>query len=408
MAGPRWIRSLARFALQLLLLAVLVGAALRLTGRFVTIERNGGDQSQTSAVDLTPLPAQPSLPLVEAERVRNVVLIVADGMGFSHVVIGRSELRRLNEKLFFERFPVTGWQTTHALASVYTDSAASASSLATGHKVPYLGISVDGDGLALRTVAEAALDRGMAVGVVTDSYLWDATPAAFLAHAATRRERDGIIEQMIASGAALLVGESDEGLFERHSSIGDLPVLLELARQAGFDVVRSAAELADRSPASPAPVFALFDEGTVADPDTAPDLLELARFAIDKLSRDDGGYLLLVESEEIDSGAHRRELFRIVRGLRSIDEVARLAVDRALADRSTLVLVTADHETGGLDVLHGDAEHTLGIRWSTTSHTAEPVPIYAFGAGADRFAGVKDNTEIARILSELLDLGMFE
>jgi alkaline phosphatase len=400
-------RWLARFALQLLLLAVLVAAALRLTGRFVTLERHGGDQSQTSAVDLTPLPAQAALPLVEAERVRNVVLILADGMGFSHVVIARSELGRMNERLFFERFPVTGWQTTHALASVYTDSAASASSLATGYKVPYLGVSVDGDGLPLRTVAEAALERGMAVGVVTDSYLWDATPAAFLSHAATRSERDGIVEQMIASGATLLVGESEEGLFERHSSIGDLPALLELARQSGFEVARTAAELADRSPASPTPLFALFDEGTIADPDTPPDLLELARFAIDRLSRDDGGYLLVVESEEIDSGAHRRELDRIVRGIRAIDQVAQLAVDRALADRSTLVLVTADHETGGLDILHGDAEHTLGVRWSTTSHTAEPVPIYAFGSGAERFSGVKDNTEIARTLSELLDLGMF-
>ena len=67
-----------------------------------------------------------------------------------------------------------------------------------------------------------------------------------------------------------------------------------------------------------------------------------------------------------------------------------------------------NHETGGLDILHGDDDHTLGIRWSTSSHSAEPVPIYAFGAGAERFTGVKDNTDIARTLSDILDLGMFE
>ena len=77
-------------------------------------------------------------------------------------------------------------------------------------------------------------------------------------------------------------------------------------------------------------------------------------------------------------------------------------------DATTLVLVTADHETGGLDILHGDAENKLGVRWSTSSHSAEPVPIYAFGAGAQHFSGVKDNTEIARVLSKLLDLGMFD
>ena len=70
--------------------------------------------------------------------------------------------------------------------------------------------------------------------------------------------------------------------------------------------------------------------------------------------------------------------------------------------------MTADHETGGMSILHGDSEHSLGIRWSTVSHTAEPVPIYAFGAGAERFSGVKDNTEIPRTLSDLLGLEMFD
>ena len=405
MPDSRWLRRLALFVLNAVLAIALAAAGLWATGRFVRIQRIGGDQSQSSDVDFTPLPRTPPLPVLDNTEVRNVILLIGDGMGFSQVAIARSELGRMNQKLFIERFPFTGWHTTHSLESVYTDSASSASSIATGYKVPYQSVSMSLDGRPLRTVAEAAQAAGLAVGVVTDSYLWDATPAAFLTHVSSRLQYEEIARQMAASGARFLAGENHPSLIGEGPDISNL---LETFRGHGFTVVRSAAELNQLPPASPTPVLALFRTGEISDPGLAPSLAELARFALGKVSREPNGYFLLVESEEPDSGGHNRDLQRIVRGIESLNAVARIAVEQALSDRATLVLITADHETGGLDILHGDAEHKLGIRWSTTSHSAEPVPIYAFGAGAQHFSGVKDNTEIARLLSELLDLGIFD
>ena len=219
---------------------------LWMSGHFVTINENGGDQSQSSPVDTSPAPPSEPLPWIEAERVRNVVLIIGDGMGFSHVEAARSELAKLNEKLLIERFPATGWQTTHSLESVYTDSASSASSLATGFKVPYRAVSQAADGTALRTVMEAARDRGMAVGIVTDSYLLDATPAAFLTHTETRRDFESIARQMASSKAQILAGENlDSWRSAGGKDPHELRLMLDTFRGQGFDIVRSAEEFSN-------------------------------------------------------------------------------------------------------------------------------------------------------------------
>lgn len=389
------------------LVALVAGLAFWYGGYFVTVEKQGGDQSQSSPIDLSPAAPTPSLPLLAAGAVENVVLVLGDGMGFSHVMAARSELVGLNHELYFERFPITGWQTTHSRSAIYTDSAAAASALATGRKVDYQAVSVTPDGRPLTTLFEAAMARGMAVGVVTDSYLWDATPAAFLAHVPHRRALESIALQMAASGADLLIGGEHPGVdIEARSADG--PSILEAFESTGFRVVRSAEALAELDPRSDARLLGLFPPGEIAAADRPPVLPDLAATAMARLSRHPGGYFLLVESEEPDSGSHHEDLGRIVGGIRALDAVAALAVERALADRSTLVLVTADHETGGLALLHGDAEHRLGVRFATSSHTAEPVPVYAFGVGAERFGGVLDNTQIAQRLADLLDLDLSE
>ena len=125
------------------------------------------------------------------------------------------------------------------------------------------------------------------------------------------------------------------------------------------------------------------------------------------LSRNADGYFLLVETEEPDSGAHNEDLQRVVRGVKAVNEVAALALEHAAAG-DTLILITADHETGGLAILHGDADHNLGVRWATSSHTAEPVPVFAYGPGAERFGGARDNTEMAPAIAELLGFDLFD
>ncbi len=340
MATGRW-RRLLTIALVALLGLVLVAAVVFWTsGYFVTLQQLGGDQSQSSPIDASPAPPVPQLPRLDTSEVENVVLLLGDGMGFSQVMAARSELVGLNRKLFFERFPVTGWQTTHSRDAVYTDSASSASALATGHKVRYGALSMTPEGRHLTTLFEAAIERGMKVGLVTDSYLWDATGAAFLAHAPERDRLAEIAHQMATSGADLLIGGEDPHL-DVDASTADAISVLASFEAAGFAVVRSVEAFAELDPADERPLLGLFPSGDVADPDRPPLLSDLAAAALERLAGHAGGYFLLVETEEPDVGSHNRDLRRIVEGIRQLDAVATLAVERALTDRTTLVLVTA-------------------------------------------------------------------
>lgn len=400
----RWSRATARFLASGVLCAVLAAAVVRLAGCRVTVESRQGSTRETSVVDLT---AGPRPPLFDDDfgkdaEVRNVILLIADGMGFAHVTVARSELVGLGRRLGFERMPVTGWLSTHDAGSLIPDSASTATAMATGVKTSGGSLSVDVEGRPLSTVLEAARNRGMATGLVTDSYLWDATPAAFAVHAASRRDYARVAAQMSRSGARILFGESCPWCFDDDASAGVIGDLESngYAVVSGWEEVEAAGSGALAEPAGK--IAGLFASGSVADRDRSPSLPGLTAFAVDRLESAADGFFLVVETEETDTASHRHELHRMVEGLRALDEVAALALDFARRDRTTLVLLTSDHETGGLSLLSGDRGKKLGIHWSTYGHTGVPVPLFAYGPGAESFAGARDDTEIAYVLSRLL------
>jgi len=386
--------------LLILLLGALAGIAATwlvalLSGRTIVIQPRRGSPS-VAALDFAAAAATDRLVNPPADRpVKNVILLIGDGMGTSHVLAARALSAGVAGRLFMERLPVSGTLTTYADDSIYTDSAAGATALATGHKTAPFLLSVTPARRRLTTVAEAAMKRGMAVGLVTDSYLLDATPAAFVAHT-RRRLREVVAAQMASSGATILAGEllpGDE----------DLEKLLAPFRDGGYAVARSLDELRSATGS----VAGLFPPTAIGDPAQPPELGELAAAALDKLSPSPAGFFLMVETEETDTGSHFNDFERVVRGVLTLDAIVERAVDFARRDGQTLVLVTADHETGGLMLLGGTPEEPLRYRWGTTNHTASPVPIFAYGPGAERFTGANDNTAVAPIVSALLGLGLF-
>jgi len=398
MSGKRCI------GIGLAVVLVVVAAYLLATtlGYFVTIQKSGGWTGHTGEVDFTAEPAA-RIPLEAMEwgEVDNLIVLLADGAGLAHVTAARSQLVGINRLLTFERFPVTRWLDTHSTAEIYTDSAAGATALATGEKTFPGALSVAADGSVLRTLFEAARERGMVTGWVTDTYFFDASPAAFAVHAEDRDDYAGIVEKMLSCGSEIIVGEVredyPEGEDERHA-------LRESFRRAGYRVAADAAELAALGPAAESYLAGIFDPGVIADRDLEPHLPQLFRLALDHLAADPEGFVLLAETEEPDSGSHNGDFPRVVAGLRSLDEMAKQAVDFARVNGRTLVVVTADHETGGLSVISGGPDEPLGVRWSSTNHTAAPVPLYAFGPGATELSAVRDNTDVAPILARLLDL----
>ncbi|MCH9651699.1 MAG: alkaline phosphatase [Deltaproteobacteria bacterium] len=341
--------------------------------------------------------------------VRNVIFLIADGMSFAQLTAARYHYAGINGRLVMERFPVAGWVSTHAINSLYTDSAASASALATGFKTEPLMLSQTPAGEPQKTILEAAIERGLRAGMITSSVIFDATPAAFASHAAYRRDYAVVTAQMATSGVEFLASELLETTSdERRALVAESLANFEAA---GFRRVTTREELAAAT-GSQDKVLAWLEPGTITGREPEISLADLTDMALQRLSNSDAGFFLLIEDEEVDTGSHTSDLPRVLRGIKSLDEAAARAVEFAQRNGNTLVLVTADHETGGL-LLESDRHSnkelppTLPFRWSSTGHTTIPVPLLAYGPGAERLGGVLDNTEVPRILSELMGLEMF-
>jgi alkaline phosphatase len=330
---------------------------------------------------------------------RNVILLIGDGMGVSQVTAGKIELGTLH----MERLPVGGICTTFAGNRLVTDSAASGTALATGHKSYNGAISVSPDKRPLKTVLEYAEDRGMATGLVVTCSITHATPAVFAAHVDSREKDREIARQMTASGVDVLFG-GGWSYFLPDSEPGG-------ARTDGLNLLN---ELRERMPVA----MSVEEFRTLPDTDAAAaffapghllpaqsrelSLREQTVRAIDILSRDRDGFFLMVEGSQIDWAGHENDHEWLIDELTDFDEAVGAAMDFAERNGRTLVVVTADHETGAYAVLDGSLEGHEVTRpnFGSGDHSAAMVPVLAYGPRSDAFGGMMDNTDIGRELIE--------
>ena len=342
-------------------------------------------------------PGQEPLARVEEREVKNLIFLIGDGMGPSHIMAARAELVGLNGRLWLERMPVASLISTHAITSLGTDSAAGATSLATGFKTRPGRLGVDRDNNPLRTLVEAAEERGMATGLVTDSYLWDATLSGFAVHVKSRRQSAKILQQMAGSGVEVLIGEREDLSEEEEAQMKSAFTAAGYAQ--AYDWESLGAALSDPGGG---PLVGILDEKQIHDPAREPGLAELAKGALARLSGAENGFFLVVETEETDTASHHNNFPRMIAGVEALDQVAALALEFARENGETLVLATADHETGGLALLNASPDNPMEVRWGTVGHTASPVPLYAYGPGAEELSAARDNTDVAPILARLL------
>ncbi|UCF00321.1 MAG: alkaline phosphatase [Planctomycetota bacterium] len=360
-------------------------------------------------------PGIKSYPLLRTKKVKNVILCIGDGMGLGQVVLARMKAAGLYGKLYMERMPVTGIVRTHSADSLVTDSAAAGTALAAGVKTMNGMLSMGPDGKKYQTVLELAKKKGMRTGLVATSSITHATPAAFGSHVKSRGMQDKIAEHLLANKINVLLG-GGRGYFlpksNTDSARTDERNLISEAETAGYSYIQTAEEL--RSAQGPY-LLGLFQVGPLVTESPEPTLGELMKKAIEVLNdRKRGlfgkskGFFLMVEGSQIDWACHDNNADNTVKELLCFDEAIECALEFALRDKHTLVVVVADHETGGLTVKGGNLECSeLDIDWATTGHTGLPVPIYAFGPRADIFSGVYDNTEVAKKLAQLLGTKRF-
>ena len=332
---------------------------------------------------------------------KNIILFIGDGMGPSQLTAAHYTKGELN----MARCPVGGLMTTYAANNFITDSAASGTALATGFKTSVGTIAQTPEGQPLKTALEVAEDVGKATGLVATSAITHATPATFSTHVPARKMQNEIAEQLAAQEIEVLLGgglafftpQTEKG--SMRSDDQDLFKVLEskmtvVTNQAGFD----AAGTPDRLAGLFAPVeLPKVSEGRIS-------LAAMTEKAIDILQQDEQGFFLMVEASQIDWGGHANDEDYVITETVDFDDAVGVGLDFAKKDGETLIIITADHETGGFSVLEGSvAEKTITkTAFTSGGHSASMVPIFAYGPGAEVFGGIKDNTDVGRQLIKYL------
>jgi alkaline phosphatase len=347
----------------------------------------------------TPLGSWPGPPT-------NVVLFIGDGMGMGHLSTASTLTNGPGGGFAIESAPVIGLIRTWPANKLVTGSAASATSMATGFKTDTKRISQLPGGANVTTLFEAAQTRGMATGAITTSGIVDATPAAFIAHAEHRDSYGAILQQLLQSKTDVMIGGdfSHKKKAIRQADYMDLVENAENEAPKGLSVIRNETQL----PQAQSPYIALLPPRPGRKLVHGPRLAESVTLALEDLGRNPNGFVLLVESEDTDEGAHASDIPRIVDGLIELDEAVEVVLEYAATSGDTLVLVTADHDTGSPSITSGSYDETTAeVRMVSDEHLANWVPLFAWGPGAVAFSGVFDNTEIARRIAAMLEFEGF-
>lgn len=329
----------------------------------------------------------------EQTKIKNVIFLIGDGMGLEQIMAGLYA----NRGLSLTTMKHIGFQQNHALDAFTTDSAAGGSALATGERHNNRHVSATGDNVPVPSLSDFFIGKNRSVGVVTLGDVSDATPAAFYGHS-TERDYSDILTAYLTDGRIDLLCGSGISKFTKRDDGRNLAKELE----SKYAFVRSVDDINARE----GKVICIDEEmDKAADEENLQLLAQATRASIQKLQeRSDNGFFLMVEGAKIDYAGHSRCLPGSVIEMLSFDRAIAEAMKFADSNGETLVIVTADHETGGLMLLDGDEEtgRVMGV-YVTDDHTPALIPVFAYGPGAREFMGCYRNTEIARRIKALAE-----
>lgn len=331
-------------------------------------------------------------------KVKNIILLIGDGMGVAQVYAGMSVA---DNPLNIVQFPYSGFLATFSADNYITDSAAGGTAISSGEKTNNGMIGVRPDSTDMVPITAIVQKAGLATGVLSTSAITHATPASFVAHDPSRDNYEAIAEDFLNGTADVFIG----GGLNHFSKRKDGRDLTAELKEKGYEIVTSL----DALKASQSPKIA----GLLA-PGHMPTVAEgrkgqldlMTRKAIEVLSKDKDGFFLMVEGSMIDWGGHANDINYVTSEMIDFDEAVGAALQFAKTNKNTLVVVTADHETGGLN-LTGDEDakgDSFVPVFATTGHTGVMVPIFSYGPGAERFSGIHDNTYFFNAFQELLRL----
>jgi len=355
---------------------------------------------------------------VTIEKATNIILFIGDGMGEEHrkaaswITVGETGFLAMDD------MPTIGWAQTRSADNPVTDSAAAATAMSTGVKTNNGVIGLDANLNFVPTILEKAKLQGKKTGLVTTTQITHATPAAFAAHVVNRNMMTDIAEQIIDAQVDVILGggedeflpTTDIGCYPQTGERADGRNLIDEAVAVGYTYVCDSASFSAIDPISTDRLLGLFADEGMSRP-FSPSLVEMTYKAIDILSRNPAGFFLLVEGGQIDWASHSNDADNAISDTVELDKAVKAARDYALVNDDTLVIVAADHETGGMSVSLSSSgapgeDGPFGmpdgklfyVNWSTSSHTAADVPVTSMGPSSELLTGNYENTQLYDVM----------
>ena len=341
------------------------------------------------------------LPVVKESNVKNVILMIGDGTGLAQISSGQLAIAGPDGLLHMQTMPVTGIVKTHSSDNLITDSAAGATAYSCGLKTYNGAIGVTPDSLSCKTILELAEEKGLSTGLISTSSITHATPASFASHVVQRSMQEEIAADFLESGVEVFLGGGVKWFAEDQRT--DSLNLMGQFEEKGYEVILSGEQLKNSSSDK---VLGLFAEDGLERKEGEPSSKMMVNKALEVLNTNDEGFFLMVEGSQIDWAGHGNNVDYLKQEVQDFDEAVEAVLEFARQDGETLVVLTADHETGGMTMQRQIAEgDSLEIFWTTDYHTGIPVPLMAYGPQATEFMGWRDNTYVGIKLAELLGVG---
>jgi len=334
---------------------------------------------------------------VSAQKIpKNVIFMIGDGMGIAQVYAG---MVANNNKLALERCTYSGFSKTYSSSDFTTDSGAGGTALACGVKTKNGMIGMSPDSVAAQSILELADKNNLATGIVVACAVTHATPASYIAHQVNRNMYDEIATDYLLTDIDVFIGGGRK-YFEDRADGRNLSDELKVKNyQIAYNIEDVKAVKTGKL------AGLLYTDQNPGMPERGTMLPEATVAAIDILDNNPKGFFLMVEGSQIDWACHDNKAGQEIKEMLDFDETIGRVLDYAKRTGNTLVIITADHETGGLTILDGKfGTDDLKTEFSTKGHSGVPVPVFAYGPGAEKFTGFMENISFKEKIEKLLKL----
>lgn len=328
------------------------------------------------------------------KKPKNIIFLIGDGMGTAQVFAG---ITANKGALYLDYLKFIGFSKTQSSNNYVTDSAAGGTALSAGVKTKNGMIGMTPDSVPVVTLLEIAEGMEKSTGLVSTSAITHATPASFIAHQPSRGMYEAIAADFLKTDIDVFIG----GGLHHFDKRKDGRILTKELESKGYKVLRELDDIVKVKHGKLAGLTA--DVHDTRYPQRGDILPKATRVALNILDDNRKGFFLMVEGSMIDWGGHANQTDYIVEEMLDFDRAVGEAMKFAAKDKNTLVIVTADHETGGLAIQGGNMEiGEVKGSFNTGGHTGIMVPVFAFGPGAEEFIGIYENTEVFAKLLKLM------